>query len=187
MITDHCSMIILWCVVLALTACRPGSPCSGHQFDRLRRYSLPYAGHWVIARGDTVTFPDAPQMGDRFKLERIVLDTTTVVVSRECVFRGKIMFRAPRADTVSASWFGQPEQAIVTGWPADLGPFAGLSLAWASSARDSLSGAILFDAKLGVQARPGMTARFVAGRAGTPPRLSSAPWEAFSFGSSSPR
>ena len=175
MIIDHCSMIILWCVVLALTACGPGSPCSGHQFDRLRRYSLPYAGHWVIARGDTVTFPDAPQMGDRFKLSDIVLDTTTVVMGRECVFRGKIMFRAPRADTVSASWFGQPEQAIVTGWPADLGPFAGLSVAWASSGRDSLSGAILFDAKLGVQARPGMTARFVAGRAGAPPRLSSAP------------
>ncbi len=91
------------------------------------------------------------------------------------MFRGTIVFRAPRADTVSASWFGQPEQAIVTGWPADLGPFAGLSLAWASSGRDSLSGAILFDAKLGVQARPGMTARFVAGRERGSSRLSSAP------------
>jgi len=40
---------------------------------------------------------------------------------------------------------------------------AGLSLAWAG--RDSLSGTILLDAKLGVQAKPGMTARFVAGRA----------------------
>jgi hypothetical protein len=49
----------------------------------------------------------------------------------------------------------------------DLGPFAGVSLAW--SGKDSLSGTILIDAKLGVQARPGMTARFVAGR------LSSAP------------
>jgi len=175
MIVEHCSMIILWCVVLALSACGPGNPCSGHQFSRLQRYSLPYAGHWVVARGDTVTFPDAPQMGDRFRLSDIVLDTTTVLVGRECVFRGKIVFRAPHADTVSASWFGQPEQAIVTGWPADLGPFAGLSLAWASARRDSVSGAILFDAKLGVQARPGMTARFVAGRAGAPPRLSSAP------------
>ena len=80
---------------------------------------------------------------------------------------------APRADTITASWFGQPEQAIVSGWPAALGPFAGVSLAWAG--RDSLSGAILFDAKLGVQARPGMTARFVAGRASAPGRLSSAP------------
>src|SRR5439155_6021704 len=139
-------------------------------FDRLRRYSLPYAGDWVIARGDTVTFPDAPQMGDRCKLDRIVLDTTTVVLGRECVFRGTIVFRAPRADTVSASWFGQPEQAIVSGWPADLGPFAGVSLAW--SGRDSLGGAILLDSKLGVQAKPGMTARFVAGRA---QRLSSQP------------
>ena len=170
-------MIILSCGVLALTACGPGNPCSGHQFSRLKRYSLPYAGHWVVARGDSVTFPDAPQMGDRFRLSDIVLDTTTVVVGRECLFRGKIMFRAPRADTVSASWFGQPEQAIVTGWPADLGPFAGASLAWASPRRDSVSGAILLDEKLGVQARPGMTARFVAGRAraGGPPRLSSAP------------
>src|SRR6266550_259626 len=162
-------------VVLVVAACGPPNPCSGHQFDRLRRYSLPYAGHWVVARGDTLTFPAAPGMSDRFRLGDITLDTATVVVGRECVFRGTIVFRAPRADTVSASWFGQPEQAIVTGWPADLGPFAGLSLAWASSGRDSLSGAILFDAKLGVQARPGMTARFVAGRASAPGRLSSAP------------
>src|SRR5438445_10796265 len=98
MIIEHCSMIILWCGVLALTACRPGSPCSGHQFDRLRRYSLPYAGHWVIARGDTVTFPDAPHVGDRFKLSDIVLDTATVVMGRERVFRGALMSRAARAD-----------------------------------------------------------------------------------------
>jgi hypothetical protein len=155
---------------LAIAACGPRHPCAGHQFDRLHRYSTPYAGHWVIARGDTLTFPDAPAMSDRFRLASITLDTTTVVQGRECVFRGQIVFRAPRADTVAASWFGQPEQAIVTGWPADLGPFAGVSLAWAG--RDSLSGAILLDAQLGVQARPGMTARFVAGRA---PRLSSQP------------
>src|SRR5213596_200428 len=84
--------------------------------------------------------------------------------------RGRIVFRAPRADTLTATWFGQPEQAIVSGWPADVGPFAGVSLAWAG--RDSLSGSILLDSKLGVQARPGMTARVVAGRA---QRLSSAP------------
>ncbi|HWC73654.1 MAG TPA: hypothetical protein VG454_06925 [Gemmatimonadales bacterium] len=154
-------------LAFSLAACGPHNPCSGYQFDRLKRYSLPYAGHWVVARGDTLTFPDAPQMSDRFRLVDIVLDTTTVVQGRECVFRARLTFRAPRPDTIAASWFGQPEQAIVSGWPVDLGPFAGVSLAW--SGKDSLSGAILIDAKLGVQARPGMTARFVVGR------LSSAP------------
>src|SRR5437762_8749483 len=109
-------------------------------------------------------------MSDRFRLQDITLDSATVVVGRDCVFRGRIVFRMPRADTLAVSWFGQPEQAIVSGWPADLGPFAGVSLAL--SGRDSASGAILIDSKLGVQARPGMTARFVAGRA---QRLSSHP------------
>jgi hypothetical protein len=149
--------------VLVVAACGPPNPCSGHQFDRLRRYSMPYAGDWVVARGDTLTFPDAPAMSDRFRLQDITLDSATVVVGRDCVFRGRIVFRMPRAETLAVSWFGQPEQAIVSGWPADLGPFAGLSLAWAG--RDSLSGTILLDSKLGVQAKPGMTARFVAGRA----------------------
>jgi len=160
-------------VILVVAACRGGgapTPCSGHQFDRLRRYSVPYAGHWVVARGDSLTFPTAPAMSDRFRLGDIVLDSATVVIGRDCLFRGQIVFRRPRAETLAVSWFGQPEQAIVSGWPADLGPFAGVSLAWAG--RDSMSGAILLDAKLGVQARPGMTARFVAGRAN---RLSSAP------------
>ena len=130
---------------------------------------MPYAGDWVVARGDTLTFPAAPAMSDRFRLQDITLDSATVVVGRDCVFRGRIVFRMPRAETLAVSWFGQPEQAIVSGWPADLGPFAGLSLAWAG--RDSLSGTILLDSKLGVQAKPGMTARFVAGRA----RLSSTP------------
>ena len=156
--------------LLVVGACGPPNPCSGHPVDRLRRYSVPYAGHWVVARGDTLTFPDAPGMSDRFRLGDVILDTTTVVTGRECVFRGQIVFRKPRADTLAVTWFGQPEQAIVSGWPADIGPFAGLSLAWAG--RDTLSGSILLDAKLGVQARPGMTARFVAGRS---QRLSSAP------------
>ena len=156
-------------VALWIAACGPANPCSGHQFDRLRRFSVPYAGHWVVARGDTLTFPAAPAMGDRFRLGDITLDTATVVVDRECVFRGRIVFRQP-AETLAVTWFGQPEQAIVSGWPVELGPFAGLSLTWAG--RDSLSGSILLDAKMGVQARPGMTARFVAGRA---QRLSSAP------------
>jgi hypothetical protein len=152
---------------LAVSACGPRNPCSGHQFDRLSRYSAPYAGHWVVARGDSLTFPDAPGMSDHFRLSDVTLDTATVVVDRECVFRGQIVFKAPRAETLAVSWFGQPEQAIVSGWPADLGPFAGLSLAWAG--RDSVSGAILMDSKLGVQARPGMTAQFVAGRLSSPP------------------
>lgn len=153
--------------LLAMAACGPRSPCSGHQFDRLQRYSVPYAGHWRVARGDTLTFPDAPAMSDRFRLSDITLDTATIVVAGECIFRGRIVFRAPRAETLAVSWFGQPEQAIVSGWPADLGPFAGLSLA--PSGRDSLSGAILMDSKLGVQARPGMTAQFVAGRVSSQP------------------
>lgn len=153
-------------VALSVAACGPRNPCSGYQFDRLQRFSMPYAGHWVVARGDSLTFPDAPTMSDRFRLADIRLDTATVLLGGECVFRGQIVFRAPRAETLAVSWFGQPEQAIVSGWPADLGPFAGLSLAWAG--RDSLSGAILLDAKLGVQARPGMTARFVAGLSSKP-------------------
>ncbi|MGE5800982.1 MAG: hypothetical protein ACM358_01885 [Gemmatimonadota bacterium] len=153
--------------LMAMVACGPPNPCSGHQFDRLRRYSLPYAGHWRVARGDTLTFPDAPAMSDRFRLSDITLDTATIVIDRECIFRGQIVFHAPRAETLGVSWFGQPEQAIISGWPADLGPFAGLSLAPAG--RDSLSGAILLDSKLGVQARPGMTAQFVAGRLSSEP------------------
>lgn len=153
--------------LLAGAACGPRDPCSGHQFDRLRRYSMPYAGHWHVARGDTLTFPDAPAMSDRFRLTDIRLDSATVVQGRECIFRGQIVFSAPRAETLAVSWFGQPEQAIVSGWPAELGPFAGLSLAWAG--RDSLSGAVLMDSRLGVQARPGMTAQFVAGRLSSQP------------------
>lgn len=152
---------------LLLAACGPGDPCSGHQFDRLKRHSRSYAGHWVVTRGDSLTFPDAPQMSDRFRLTSIVLDTTTVVMGRECIFRGKIVFQAPRADTLAVTWFGQPEQALVNGWPADLGPFAGLALAWAGP--DSVRGSVLIDSKLGVQARPGLTAQFVAGRLSSPP------------------
>lgn len=152
---------------LLLAACGPANPCSGYQFERLQRFSHPYAGHWVVTRGDSLTFPDAPQLSDRFRLTDIVLDTSTVVVGRDCIFRGTIVFRVPRADTLAVTWFGQPEQAIVNGWPADIGSFAGLALAWAGP--DSLRGAVLFDSRLGVQARPGLTAQFMAGR------LSSAP------------
>jgi hypothetical protein len=153
---------------LLVAACGPSDPCSGYQFDRLERFSRPYAGHWVVARGDTLTLPDAPAMSDRFRLAAVVLDTTTVVGGgRDCIFRGRIVFHSPQADTIAVTWFGQPEQAIVNGWPAELGSFAGLSLAWAGA--DSLRGSLLFDSRLGVQVRPGVTAQFVAGR------LSSAP------------
>jgi hypothetical protein len=156
-------------LLLAIVAggCGPADPCSGYQFKRLGRFSRPYAGNWVVAHGDTLTFPDSPQMSDRFRLREVVLDTATVVAGRNCVLRGRIVFLEPRAETLAVTWYGQPEQAIVNGWPADLGPFAGLSLAWWG--RDSLRGSVLFDSRLGVQVRPGVTAQFVAGRLSSPP------------------
>jgi hypothetical protein len=157
-----CALALLWSA-----ACGPADPCTGYQFKRLDRFSRPYAGDWVVAHGDSLTFPDSPQMSDRFHLAAVVLDTMTVVVGRDCLLRGRIVFRAPRAETLAVTWFGQPEQAIVNGWPADLGPFAGLSLAWWG--RDSLRGSVLFDARLGVQVRPGVTAQFVAGRLSSSP------------------
>ncbi len=154
-------------LALAVAACGPSDPCSGYQFQRLQRFSRPYAGHWVVARGDTLTLPDSPPMSDRFRLGDVVLDTATVRAGNDCLFRGQLVFRAPRAETLAVRWFGQPEQAIVHGWPADLGPFAGVSLAWWG--RDSLRGSVLFDARLGVQVRPGVTAQFVAGRLSSQP------------------
>lgn len=158
-----------WALLLALGAggCGPRDPCAGYQFNRLERFSRPYAGDWVVAHGDSLTFPDSPEMSDRFRLAAVVLDTATIVVGRDCVLRGRIVFRAPRAETLAVTWYGQPEQAIVSGWPADLGPFAGLSLAWWG--QDSLRGSVLFDARLGVQVRPGVTAQFVAGRLSSSP------------------
>ena len=123
------------------------------------RYATRYAGHWVVARGDTLTLP---QMGDRFKLRTVTLDTARVAVGRTCRFRGALVFQAPRADTLAVTWLGQPEQALIYGWPPELGPFAGIG---AVRVGDSLAGAILFDERLGVRVPPGVTARFVAGRA----------------------
>jgi len=57
-----------------------------------------------------------------------------VVVGRECLFAAGSCF-ARRAPILTVTWFGQPEQAIVSGWPADVGPFAGLSLAWRGATR----------------------------------------------------
>jgi len=72
------------------------------------------------------------------------------------------VFQVPRAETLAVTWLGAPEQALIYGWPAELGPFGGIG---AVRVGDSLAGAILFDERLGVQVRPGVTARFIAGRA----------------------
>jgi hypothetical protein len=122
------------------------------------RYAQRYVGHWVVARGDTLTLP---QLGDRFKLTDVVLDSTRVVVGGTCHFAGTLVFRVP-PDTLLVTWLGYPEQALIYGWPAELGPFAGVGV---TRVGDSLAGAILFDARLGLEVRPGATARFMAGRA----------------------
>jgi len=122
------------------------------------RYAQHYAGHWVVARGDTLTLV---QTGDRFKLRAVVLDTDRVAVGRACRLRGVVVFQAPRAETLAVTWVGSPEQALIYGWPADLGPFGGIG---AAVSGDSLRGAILFEQRVGVQVTPGTTARFVAGR-----------------------
>ena len=122
------------------------------------RYASRYFGHWKVTRGDTLTLP---QLGDRFKLRDVVLDTGRIVVGGACHFRGSVVFSVPRAETLAVTWYGVPEQALIYGWPADLGPFAGIG---ASRVGDSLVGSILFDSRLGVEVQPGVTARFVAGR-----------------------
>lgn len=147
--------------VLTLLACGPSGPCSDNARRHLARFSEPYAGHWVVAYGDTLTLPD-PTLADHFKLTDIVLDTDTVSIAKQCLYRGRLMFAVPRAETLAVSWFGVPEHVTVFGWPVDLGPFAGLNASWWG--RDSLRGAILFDERLGVQVRPGATAQFTAGR-----------------------
>jgi len=145
--------------LVALAACGPSDPCRSSEMHLRSRYATRYAGHWVVARGDTLTLP---QMGDRFKLSTVELDTTRIAVGRTCRFRGALVFQAPRAETLAVTWLGQPDQALIYGWPAELGPFAGIG---AVRVGDSLAGAILFDERLGVRVPPGVTARFVAGRA----------------------
>jgi hypothetical protein len=146
-------------LLVALAACGPASPCGSSEMHLRVRFSQGYVGHWVVARGDTLTLPE---MGDRFKLTDVILDTGRVAVGRTCRFKGALVFAVPRAETLAVTWYGSPEQALIYGWPVDLGPFAGVGV---SRVGDSLAGAILFDAQLGVQVRPGVTARFVAGRA----------------------
>lgn len=153
--------LALGLLVLA-PACAPRSPCgSGTARRDLARYAQPYAGHWTVTHGDTLTLPDS-SLGDRFKLTDIVLEADTVSLGKQCLYRGTLVFAVPRAETLAVTWFGVPEHVTVFGWPADLGPFAGINASWWG--RDSLRGAILFDERFGVQARPGATAQFTAGR-----------------------
>jgi len=143
----------------AVTAgCGPSSPCRTTDFRNIRRYSRPYVGRWVVARGDSLTLT---QMGDRFRLAALTLDTDTVMFNQECHLSGRLVFTVPR-ETLAVSWFGVPEHATVYGWPQDLGPFGGLSVTFWG--RDSLHGALLFDESVDVQVRPGVTAQFWAGR-----------------------
>jgi hypothetical protein len=144
------------------TACA-SEPCESYQARRTVRYSTPYMGEWIVARGDTMTLPEEPRLADRFRLTAVTLDSARVVVGRNCLLSGRLVFSAPRAETLSVRWFGQPEQAIVQGWPADLGPFGGLAVA--RYGNDSLRGSVLFDQRMGVQVPSGVTAQFVAGRA----------------------
>jgi hypothetical protein len=148
---------LLPCLALA-ARCAPADPCHASQMHLAGRYAQRYVGHWIVARGDTLTLP---QLGDRFKLTDVVLDSARVVVGGTCHFAGTLVFRVPR-DTLPVTWVGYPEQALIYGWPAELGPFAGVGV---TRVGDSLAGAILFDARLGLEVRPGATARFLAGRA----------------------
>jgi hypothetical protein len=125
------------------------------------RFAHPYVGRWTVARGDTLTLP---QMGDRFRLTTLTLDSGRVAFGSACRLTGSIVFSVPRAETLAVTWVGQPEQALVYGWPADLGPFGGIGV---SLRGDSLWGALLFDSRLGIAVKPGVTAQFVAAR--TPP------------------
>lgn len=128
----------------------------------MRRFAEPYVGHWLVAYGDTLTIPDAPTLADRFRVAAVVLDSARVVADGVCLHTGQLIFAVPRAETLAVRWIGDPAQAMVRGWPADLGPFGGLALSWMG--RDSLRASVLFDERLGAQVPSGTTAQFVAGR-----------------------
>ncbi len=146
-----------------VTACAPPGPCHTAQFHRLARFSQPYVGRWVVAYGDSLTLPE---LGDRFALDELELDTATILLQGACVFRGQLAFTIP-AETLEVRWYGQPEQAIVVGWPAEHGAIAGVALQWWG--RDSLRGSLLFDERLPIRVRPGVTGQFTAGRAAPRP------------------
>jgi hypothetical protein len=153
------ALLIAGCAVAACAS----EPCSPARMRRTLRASGPYVGRWVVARGDSLTLPTEPRLADRFRIATITLDTQRVVLGNTCVLAGALVLEQPRPETLAVGWFGQVERAIVQGWPADVGPFAGLALEWYG--RDSLRGSLLFDQRLGVQLPAGVTARFVAGRA----------------------
>jgi len=144
--------------LLSVAACGPSDPCRAPAMRLVSRYSQRYVGHWAVARGDTLTLI---QTGDRFKLREVVLDTDRVAMGQACRLRGALVFQAPRAETLAVTWVGSPEQALIYGWPTDLGPFGGIG---AAVSGDSLRGAILFEQRVGIRVTPGTTARFVAGR-----------------------
>jgi hypothetical protein len=141
------------------TACAPRSPCAAGSTRVARQGAAPYVGRWQVVHGDTLTLP---QMGDRFRLTTLTLDTASVVVDRVCRFRGGLVFSEPRAETLAVLWIGGVDQALISGWPADLVPFGGLGV---SLKGDSLRGALLFDSRVGIAVTPGVTAQFVARRA----------------------
>src|SRR5439155_1395271 len=58
-------------VVLVVAACGPPNPCAGHQFDRSRRYSMPYAGHWGVARGSGALCRAVARLGGPGFAERL--------------------------------------------------------------------------------------------------------------------
>ena len=148
-------------VAVLCAACGAPRPCAASRMRLASRSSRPYVGRWRVVRGDTLTLP---QMGDRFKLTELLLDTGRVETGTTCRFAGAIVFAAPRAETFAVTWIGQPQQAFIYGWPADLGPFGGIGV---SLSGDSLRGALLFDSRLALQVMPGLTAQFVARRIAT--------------------
>ena len=149
-------------MALAAAACS-SEPCATEVGRRMRRFAEPYTGRWIVAYGDSLTIPDAPALADRFRLAALELDTSHVVAGGVCRNTGRLIFTVPRAETLAVRWWGDPGQALVQGWPNDLGPFAGVALTWRG--RDSLRGSVLFDQRLGTQVPTGTTAQFVAGRA----------------------
>ncbi len=65
-------------LLAALAACGPSNPCGSSEMHLRARFSQPYVGHWGVARGDTLTLPE---LGDRFKLTDVILDSGRVAVS----------------------------------------------------------------------------------------------------------
>jgi len=126
------------------------------------RASRPYVGRWQVTRADTLTLP---QLGDRFTLVALALDSTRVVAGTACRLRGALVFTVPRPDTFGVTWAAYGDQAFIYGWPADLGPFGGIGVSLPGGQNgDTLRGALLFDSRLGIEVRPGVTAQLVARR-----------------------